>query len=253
MVLDFIKFNEKTFEDSYPLANINDILDSLRSARYFSVFDLANGFHHIKMVTKDSYKTAFSTPHGDYEFDRMPFGLKTAPATFQRSMDTTLTGLIGTKLFVYLDDIVIFADTLEEHEKKFNNLIQRLRKENLHLQPNKGEFFFLNKLVKKDTPFLWTDKQQTAFDIFKSKLCEEPLLQRPDFSQPFVLITDASGYAIGGILSQGKIGKDKPIAYASRSLSDTEKKYDTYETESLAIIFCVTHFRPNIYMEENLP
>ena len=82
----------------------------------------------------------------------------------------------------------------------------------------------LNKLLKKDTPFIWIDKQQTAFDILKSRLFEEPLLQRPDFSQPFVLTTDASRYAKGGILSQGKIGNDKPIAYASRSLSDTEKK-----------------------------
>ena len=59
-------------------------------------------------------------------------------------------------------------------------------------------------------------------------MCEEPLLQRLDISQPFILTTDASGFAIGGILTQGKIGKNKPIAYASRSLSDTEKKYNTY-------------------------
>ena len=160
---------------------INGILDSLESARYFSIFDLPTGFHHIKMDPKDSYKTAFSTPHGHYEFDRMLFGLKTAPATFQRLIYITLTGLIGTELFVYLDDIIIFADTLKENDIKFYNLIQRLRKTNLHLQ-------------------------------------------RPEFSQPFVVTTDASGYAIGGILSQGKIGKDKPTAHASRSLSDTEKK-----------------------------
>ena len=117
MVLDFRKLNEKTIGDSYPLPNINDIFDSLGTAKYFSVFDLATGFHHIKIDPKDSYKTEFSAPHGHYEFDRMPFGLKTAPATFQRLMYITLTGLIGTELFVYLDDIAIFADTLEEHEK----------------------------------------------------------------------------------------------------------------------------------------
>ena len=109
MVLDFPKLNEKTIGDSYPLPNINDIFYSLGSAKYFSVFDLATGFHHIKMDPKDSQKTAFSTPHGHYEFDRMPFGLKTAPVTFQRLMDLTLTGLIGTELFVYLDDIVIYG------------------------------------------------------------------------------------------------------------------------------------------------
>ena len=70
----------------------------------------------------------------------MPFVLKTAPATFQRLMDLILTGLIGTELFVHLDDIVIYANTLEEHEIKFNNLAERLRKANLHLQPDQCEF-----------------------------------------------------------------------------------------------------------------
>ena len=105
----------------------------------------------------------------------------------------------------------------------------------------------LNPLLKKYILFNLSEKEQTAFDILKAKLCEEPLLQRPDFSQPFILTTDGSGCAIGGILSQGEIDIDKPIAYASRSLSDTEKKYGTYEKEALAIVFCVTHFRPYLY------
>ena len=175
------------------------------------------------MDPKDSYKTAFSTPFGHYEFDRMPFGLKNALATFQRLMDIVLTGLQGTELFVYLDD-VLYADTLEEHEAKFDELMNRLRKSNLHLQPDKCEFLRpevaylghiidkngvrpdlkkiksvqefsrpkneknikqflgfagyyrrfienfskiaspLTQLLKKDTPFVWTEKQQVAFD-----------------------------------------------------------------------------------------
>ena len=105
----------------------------------------------------------------------------------------------------------------------------------------------LNHFLKKDIPFNWNEKEQTAFNILKAKLCEEPLLQLPDFSQPFILTTDALGFAVGGILSRGKIGEDKPIAYALRSLSNTEKKYDTYEKEVLAIKFCETHFRPHLY------
>ena len=140
MVLDFRKLNEKEIGDSYSLPNINDILDSPGSAKYFSVFDLATSFHHIKMDPKDFYKTTFSASHGHYEFDRMPFGLKTAPATFQRLMYLTLTGLIGTELFVFLDDIVIYANTLREHEINFNNSAKRLRKANLHSQPDKCEF-----------------------------------------------------------------------------------------------------------------
>src|SRR5436190_7200617 len=83
--------------------------------------------------------------------------------------------------------------------------------------------------------------------MLKQKLCEEPVLQYPDFSRPFILTTDASGIAIGGILSQGEINKDKPIAYASRTLIDNELKYDTYEKEALAIVYCVKHFRPYLY------
>ena len=75
MILDFRKLNEKTIGDSYPLPNIIDILDQLGSEQYFSVFDLASGFYEIKMSPEDSHKTAFSTPYGHYEFDRMPFGL----------------------------------------------------------------------------------------------------------------------------------------------------------------------------------
>ena len=121
MVVDFRKLNETTIGDSYPLPNIIDILDQLGSAQYFSVFHLASGFHQIKMSPEDSHKTAFSTPYGHYEFDRMPFGLKNAPVTCQRLMDLVLTGLQGTELFDYLNDIVLYANSLEEHDKNLTN------------------------------------------------------------------------------------------------------------------------------------
>ena len=92
------------------------------------------------MDPKDSHKTAFFTPQGHYECKRMPFGLKTSSTSFQRLMGLALTELIGTELFAYLNDIVIYANTLEEHEIKFDNLPERLKKENLHLQPDKCEF-----------------------------------------------------------------------------------------------------------------
>ena len=89
MVLDFRALNDKIIGDAYPLLNIVDILDQLGKTQYFSVCDLATGFHQIKMNPADSHRTAFTTPFGHYEFDlwRMPFGLKNVSATFQRLMD----------------------------------------------------------------------------------------------------------------------------------------------------------------------
>ena len=105
----------------------------------------------------------------------------------------------------------------------------------------------LTNLLKNDTRFEWTSAQEESFEILKQLLCKEPVLQYSDFSRPFILTTDASGIAVGGILSQGEINKDRPIAYASRTLTDNELKYDTYEKEALAIVYCVKHFRSYLY------
>ncbi|XP_043474358.1 uncharacterized protein LOC122506310 [Leptopilina heterotoma] len=142
IVIDFRALNEKTIGDCYPLPNITAILDTIGGAQYFSVFDLASGFHQIELDPNDRSKTAFSTTHGHYEYIRMPMGLKNSPSTFQRLMDQVLTGLQGVELFVYLDDIVVYANDLEEHGKKVRRLLQRLKGANLSLQPEKCEFLF---------------------------------------------------------------------------------------------------------------
>ncbi|PNF43128.1 hypothetical protein B7P43_G18013 [Cryptotermes secundus] len=102
----------------------------------------------------------------------------------------------------------------------------------------------LTDLLKKENEWTWTEKEQTSFELLKSKLTKAPLLQYPDFSKPFILTTDATGYAIGAILSQGKLGQDKPIAYASRTLNKAELNYATVEKELLAIVWACKHFRP---------
>ena len=131
LVLDFRGLNAKTISDAYPLPNITDIFDQVGSAKYYTILDLASGFHQIKMNPKDAFKTAFSTPFGHFEFARMPFGLKNAPATFQRLMDRVLEGLQGVLLFVYMDDIVVHSNDLEEHKRKISVLMSRLRQAKL--------------------------------------------------------------------------------------------------------------------------
>lgn len=140
IVIDYRKVNELSIGDSFPLPNITDILDQLGHSKYFTTIDLTSGFHQIQMAPQDAEKTAFSTPMGHYQFNRMPFGLRNAPATFQRLMNTVLTGIQNIKCFVYLDDIVVFSDNLENHNKRLIEVFQRLSEYNLKIQPDKCEF-----------------------------------------------------------------------------------------------------------------
>ena len=139
IVIDFRKLNKKTDHGAYPLPIIDNILDHLGKAKFFSAFDLSSGFHHIPMESDSRKYTAFSTPEGHFEYERMPFGLNNAPATFQRMMDTALRGLIGKICFVYLDDIVMFGSSIQEHHQNFVTLFDRLGQTGLKLQPGKCE------------------------------------------------------------------------------------------------------------------
>jgi hypothetical protein len=98
------------------------------------------GYHQIALAPGEGPKTAFSTKQGHWEYTRLPFGLKTAPATFQKLMNSVLSGLTGTRCFVYLDDIVVYAKSLSDHNDKLREVFERLRTHRLKLQPDKCEF-----------------------------------------------------------------------------------------------------------------
>lgn len=155
IVIDYRKLNDITIGDNYPLPNISDILDQLGASKYFTTLDLASGFHQIPMAKEDSPKTAFTTPFGHYEYTRMPFGLKNAPAAFQRLMNSVLTGMQGIKCFVYLDDIVVYASSIQDHEQKLSAVFKQLKDANLRLQPDKCEFLrqeviYLGHVISKN-------------------------------------------------------------------------------------------------------
>ena len=307
IVVDYRALNTRVPADSYPIPNITDILDKLGHSQYFTTLDLASGFHQIEIEPHDTPKTAFSTPYGHLEWKRCPMGLRNVPNSFQRTMDCVLHGLQGERCFVYLDDIVVFAASLQEHEVKLREVFSRLRKYQLKVQPDKCEFLRrevmylghiisekgvrpnpekiravleyptpktckdiksflgltgyyhrfikdyskivkpLTRLLKKNVTFFWDSPQEIAFKECKRILTTPPILQYPDFSKEFLLTTDASMYALGSTLSQGEIGKDLPISYASRTLNQAETHYSTIERELLSIVWSVKHFRPYLY------
>nr|XP_012152955.1 PREDICTED: uncharacterized protein LOC105664165 [Megachile rotundata] len=140
IVIDFRKLNQLTDQDAYPLPTSNEILDHLGKAKFFSALDLSSGFHQIPMNPNSKKYTAFSTPQSHFHYNRMPFGLKNAPATFQRMIDIALRGLIGKHCFVYHDDIIIFGSTIQEHNQNLAIVLHKLQDLKLKLQPDKCEF-----------------------------------------------------------------------------------------------------------------
>jgi hypothetical protein len=140
LVIDYRKVNERTVGDAYPLPDVTEILDQLGQSKYFSCIDMVMGCHQIEVAEQDRAKTAFSTKEGHWEYKRLPFGLKTAPATFQRMMNVVLSGLKGSRCFVFLDDIVIYVRSLAEHNTKLREVFNRIRENRLKLKAEKCQF-----------------------------------------------------------------------------------------------------------------
>ncbi|XP_055386956.1 repetitive organellar protein-like [Condylostylus longicornis] len=269
IVVDYRKLNEITVEDKFPIPNIESLFDKLGKAQYFTTLDLAKGFHQILVDEKDQQKTAFSTPQGHYEFVRMPFGLKNAPATFQRMINYVLRDFININCVVYLDDILIFKSEYLGHlltdkgirpNPKKIDIIKKLKLPNSRksIKSFLGITGYYRKFIKdyakiaqpltyclkKDNKIdVSNPKYIAAFEKLKEIITSDPILRYPNFNYKFTLTTDASDFAIGAVLSQN----GHPISFASRTLNDHETRYSTIEKELLAIVWSTKYFRPYLY------
>jgi len=304
--VDYRPLNKVTKEDKYPLPLIQDLLDSFHGSKYFSTIDLKSGYWQVRVKDKDIRKTAFITNQGLFEFVRMPFGLVNAPATFQRLMDVVLKNEKGEFVQVYLDDIIIYSQTWEEHLEHIEIVLQRLDEAGLKMGKGKCHFGlveleFLGHIISregikpdpkklkkiKDWPvpqntkqvrgiiglasyyrkfikdfakiarplhsivneFKWEEPQQEAFDKLRNAILEDAVLQHPDFTKPFILQVDGSGIGMGAVLAQleetvDKKGKirlvEKPIAFASKTINDTQSRYSASELEFMALHWATT-------------
>ena len=154
--IDYRKLNQRTIKDAYAIPRIDDTMHLLAGAKYFSTLDLKSGYWQVELEEEDKAKTAFQAgPLGFYECNRMPFGLCNAPATFQRLMERCMGDLNLRDCLIYLDDIVIFSKTFEEHMEKLKAVFQRLHEHGLKLKPSKCELFrsqvvYLGHVVSKE-------------------------------------------------------------------------------------------------------
>lgn len=142
LVIDYGKLNAQTTFDRYPMPDINIILSNLGEAEFFSKIDLESGFHQIKIRDEDIEKTAFSVNGAKYEFTRMPFGLKNAPSIFQRTIDDMLRPFIGKFAYVYMDDVIIFSKTRDEHLQHITEIISTFTKGHMRISTEKSFFFY---------------------------------------------------------------------------------------------------------------
>ncbi len=152
MCIDYRALNKITVKNRYPLPKVEELMDRLHGARYFSKIDLSSGYHQIRVRESDVHKTVFVSRYGSYEYLVMPFGLCNAPATFQWVMNTILRDGLDQFVLVFLDDILIFSRTLEEHMDHIRVVLDRLRVR---------EFF--GRLPKCD--FFRTEVEYLGFDV----------------------------------------------------------------------------------------
>ena len=130
VVVDFRQLNKKTAKYSFPLPDTHELLDNAGSAVYFSRFDLKLGYYQLPLKEEHKKYTAFSTANKQCEFERLPMRFINSGAFFQNFMNIILFGLTPEECLVYMDDILIYANSLQEHKKKFDRLVKRLREHN---------------------------------------------------------------------------------------------------------------------------
>ncbi|GJT49105.1 putative reverse transcriptase domain-containing protein [Tanacetum coccineum] len=241
MCIDYRELNKLTIKNRYPLPRIDDLFDQLQGACCFSKIDLRSGYHQLRVQEEDILNTAFRTRYGHFKFTVMPFGLTNAPAIFMDLMNRVCKPYLDKFIIVFIDDILIYSKSEEEHEVHLKTILDLLQKEKLYAKFSKCEFWlqevqFLGHVVKGD-------EQGEAFRILNEKLCNASVLALPDGPDDFVVYCDASKQGFGCVLMQ----RGKVIAYASRQLKKHEKNYTTHDLELGAVVFALKIWRHYLY------
>ena len=305
LCIDFRDLNKIVVPQSQPFPLIDDLMVKTRNCKFFSTLDINSAFWSIPLKVEDRKKTAFVTQENHFQWTCLPFGLKTSPAIFQRILASIIRNHKLSNFTVnFIDDILVFSQTFNEHIKHLSLLLEAISKEGFRLKFSKCTFaqdsvkylghiikdntvtplkdnliaikdfpvpktkknirqflgkinFYgkyipnisiildpLHNLLRKDQKFNWTEKCQETFDIIKKLLCSKPILEIFDPDLPIHIYTDASIQGIGAILKQPQEnGEEKPCAYFSRKLNESQKRKKAIYLECLAIKEAVKYWQ----------
>ena len=298
--------------EQYPLPKPEDIFATLSGGEKFTTLDLSHAYNQV-VLDQDSRKyVTINTPKGLYRYTRLSFGIASAPAIFQRIMDTILQGIPGVS--VYIDDVSITGKNDKEHLERLDEVLRRFRQHGIHVKwvkcrflkpqvdllghrvdaegihttqdkleaivqapapkniqelrsflglinyygkfiPNAATLLHpLNNLLGKDVKWEWSRDCQNSFRLAKEKLTSSEVLAHYNPSLPIRMAGDASAYGIGAVIAHIlPDGSERPIAFASRTLSSSEKNYAQVEKEALSLVFGVKHFHTYLPIQKLQP
>jgi hypothetical protein len=277
--IDYRKLNSATRKDHFPLPFIDQMVERLAGHAYYCFIDGYSGYNQVPVDPEDQEKTTFTCPFGTFAYRRIPFGLRNAPATFQRCMISIFLDMVECHLEVFMDDFSIFGSSFEECLHHLTLVLVRCKEKNLVLNWEKCHFMVKQGIVlghvvshkgievdkakvdlisnlppplavKEIHSFLGHDGFYRRFIKDFSKiarpLCNLLAKDAPfDFSEEChaSFESDASDYAVGAVFGQRVEKLPHVIYYASKTLNDTQLNYSTTEKELLAVVFALDKFR----------
>ena len=302
---DFVEVNRRSHTKQYPIPHIDDLCAKMNGGKFFTTLDLSDAYLQVELDDSSKEICVINTPYGMYKYNRMPFGISSAPAVFQQVMDQMTSALPGVAAF--LDDIIIMGRNEEEHWLNVEKVIAALSSFGFRIRPEKcswaqtsceylgfefssqgrrpssaainaiqalprpksndeakaflGKVGYysvfipqmsskaapLNALLQKNASFEWTEAEENSFQMLKQDIVNALSLTHYDPSKQLVLATDASPYGTGAVLSQIEDGVEKPIAFASKTLTTTQKRYSQLDREGLGVIFGISKFHKFLY------
>ncbi|GJU59928.1 putative reverse transcriptase domain-containing protein [Tanacetum coccineum] len=261
MCIDYRELNKLTVKNRYPLPRIDDLFDQLQGARYLSKIDLRSGYYQLRVHEDDISKIAFRTRYEHFEFTVMPFGLTNAPAVFMDLMNRVCKPYLDKFFIVFIDEILIYSKTKEDHEVHLKLVLELLKKERLFAKFSKCEFWLqevhflrhmvnhngihvdpskieaiakpLTSLTQKNKKYEWGAEQEEAFQTLKDNLCNAPILSLPDGIEDFVVFCDTSNQGLGCVLMQR--GKSLQHIFDQKELNMRQRRwielFSDYECE----------------------